>query len=183
MSSNPGNLSSPQPLLNSALITDGNGATLPVTHHASPTIATAQSPLHLNNVLVFPSLVKNLILVRTLTQDNNVSVEFNPFIFFSIKDLHTHTVLLQCNSTSELYPLATLSPEALVATMPTVELCGINGWAIWGITHFGRHYQVSSSPPVSSPLLVKPVSSASVFAWRFLRLVQLAICSIPNCER
>jgi hypothetical protein len=68
-------------------------------------IATARSPLHLNNILVSPSLVKNLISVRTLTRDNNVSVDFDPF-GFSIKDLPTRTELLRCESRGELYPLA-----------------------------------------------------------------------------
>lgn len=71
----------------------GNGTTLPVTHRASTSIATAHSPLQLKNILVSPSLVKNLIYVRTLTHDNNVIVKFDPFGFL-IKDLPTHIVLL-----------------------------------------------------------------------------------------
>jgi hypothetical protein len=78
MSSNVGNFQSLQHLPCPPSITVGNGALLPVTHRASTTIATARSPLHLNNVLVSPSLVKNLISVRSLTRDNNVSVEFDP---------------------------------------------------------------------------------------------------------
>jgi hypothetical protein len=35
--------------------------------------------LHLNNVLVSPKLIKNLIFVRQFTSDNNCSVEFDPF--------------------------------------------------------------------------------------------------------
>jgi hypothetical protein len=62
--------------------------TLPITHWALTTIATSRSPLHLNNVLVSPSLVKNLISVRALTRDNNFSVKFDPFDF-SIKALST----------------------------------------------------------------------------------------------
>jgi hypothetical protein len=53
--------------------------------------------------LISPSLVKNLISVRTLTRDNNVIIEFDPF-GFSIKDLPTRTVLLRCESRGELYP-------------------------------------------------------------------------------
>jgi hypothetical protein len=95
-------------------------------------IATARSPLHLNNILVSPSLVKNLISVRTLTRDNNVSVEFDPF-GFSIKDLPTRTELLLCESRGELYPLASTSPEAHLVTTPNVEL--------WHqrLGHLGRH--------------------------------------------
>jgi hypothetical protein len=72
MSSCSSNLASPQPVFNSAPIIVSNGATMFVTHRASSTIPTAHRPLHLNNVLVSPSLVKNLISVRSLTRDNNV---------------------------------------------------------------------------------------------------------------
>lgn len=121
MSSSPGNLTSPQPIFNSAPITVSNGATMSATHHASSTIPTTHRPLHLNNVLVSPSLIKNLISVRSLTHDNNVSIEFYPFGFF-IKDIPTRTVLLRCDSHGELYPLAPSSPEAFVLTAPSVGL-------------------------------------------------------------
>jgi hypothetical protein len=82
---------------------------LPVTHRALTIIATSRSPLHLNNILVSPSLVKNLISVHALTRDN-FSVKFDPF-GFSVKALSTRTEILRCNSHGKLYPLA--SPEAL----------------------------------------------------------------------
>jgi hypothetical protein len=67
--------------------------------------------LHLNNVLISPYLIKNLISVRALTRDNSVSVEFDPY-GFSIKDLRTRMVLLQCDSTGDLYPLRPTSSSA-----------------------------------------------------------------------
>jgi hypothetical protein len=72
MSSNSGNFISSQPITNSAPITLGNGSTMPVTHRAHTLIPIARSPLHLNNILISPSLVKNLISVRTLTRDKSV---------------------------------------------------------------------------------------------------------------
>jgi hypothetical protein len=89
MSNNAGILSSTAPF--HSFITAGNGARLPVTHTAAATIPTASSSLHLNNVLVTPSLVKNLVSVRQLARDNNVSIEFDPS-GFCIKDLHTQAV-------------------------------------------------------------------------------------------
>jgi hypothetical protein len=64
MSSSPGNF--PNSVLQpfSSKITVGNGAQMPVTHRAQTVIPTATSPLHLNDVLVSPSLIKNLISVR-----------------------------------------------------------------------------------------------------------------------
>jgi histone deacetylase 1/2 len=82
----------------------GNGAPLPVTHTGATSFPTNTEPLHLKNVLVCPSLIKNLVSVRALTRDNPVTVEFDAF-GFSIKDLQTRTVLLRCDSSGELYPL------------------------------------------------------------------------------
>jgi histone deacetylase 1/2 len=85
----------------------GNGSYLPVTS----TGATALTPsLRLNNVLVSPKLIKNLISVRQFTIDNNCSVEFDPF-GCSVKDLLTRTEIARCNSPGPLYPLR-LPPAA-----------------------------------------------------------------------
>src|SRR6185312_9652134 len=86
MAGSSGNLHSLRPLPRAAPITVGNGATLPVTHQAATSFPTSTAPLHLRNILVSPDLIKNLVSVRSLTRDNNVSVEFDPF-GFSIKDL------------------------------------------------------------------------------------------------
>jgi hypothetical protein len=85
-------------------VTVGNGARLAVTHTAVGTIPTTHAPLHLHNVLVTRSIVKNLISVRQLTRDNNISIEFDP-VGFSIKDLPTRKVMLRCDNTSDMYPL------------------------------------------------------------------------------
>lgn len=93
MASTSGNLATATPTPHSPPIIVGNGASLPASHHGESSIATARAPLRLHNVLVSPSLVKNLISVRSLTRDNNVSIEFDPF-GFSVKDLPTATVIL-----------------------------------------------------------------------------------------
>ena len=59
-------------------------------------------PLSLQNVLVAPNIIKNLISVRRFTNDNWCSVEFDPF-GFSIKDLNTKRTLLRSDSSGELY--------------------------------------------------------------------------------
>ena len=94
----------------------GNGATLPV-------IGTGYSvlprPFRLDNVLVAPDIIKNLLSVRKFTTDNCVSVEFDP-LGVSVKDLRTRNTLLRCNSTGPLYtlqlPSSTTGSCALVAT-------------------------------------------------------------------
>ena len=94
----------------------GNGATLPV-------IGTGYSvlpgPFRLDNVLVAPDIIRNLLSVRKFTTDNCVSVEFDP-LGVSVKDLRTRNTLLRCNSTGPLYtlqlPSSTTGSCALVAT-------------------------------------------------------------------
>lgn len=93
----------------------GNGAQLPVTHHAHTSIPTATSPLQLHDVLISPSLVKNLVSVRRLTRDNNVSIEFDP-CGFSIKDLPSKAEILRCESNGDLYPLRLPHQHALTAS-------------------------------------------------------------------
>ena len=112
MSSSPGTLlpSTLQP--SSSTITVGNGARVPVTHQAQTFIPTATKSLRLNDVLVSPSLIKNLISVHRLTCDNNVSIEFDPS-GFSIKDLPTKVEMLRCESSGDLYPLRPPRHQAL----------------------------------------------------------------------
>ena len=121
MASAPGNFPTVQPLNSSPSVTVGNGASMPVTHLAGSSIPTSTSPLALHNILVTPSLIKNLISVRALTRDNDVSVEFDPY-GFSIKDLHTRQVKLRCDSQGDLYPLQPPAPQAFHATAISVDL-------------------------------------------------------------
>lgn len=106
----------------SCSISVGNGARLCVTHTAAATIPTYASPLQLNNVLVTPSIIKNLVSVHQLTHDNNVSIEFDP-ASFSIKDLPTQVVTLSCNNSGDLYPLRLPLHQAHTASsVASVEL-------------------------------------------------------------
>jgi hypothetical protein len=89
----------------------GNGSLLPVT---STSPAHLPGYLRLNNVLVPPSLIKNLISERQFISDNNCSVEFDP-VGYSVKDLRTQNVLVMCNSSGPLYPLRFPAATALTA--------------------------------------------------------------------
>ncbi|XP_074266651.1 uncharacterized protein LOC141589930 [Silene latifolia] len=90
----------------------GNGSLIPVTtigHKHLP------SSLALKDVLVTPSLVKNLISVRKFTTDNNCSVEFDS-CGFSVKELPSRREIIRCNSKGDLYtftPSTTSLPLAL----------------------------------------------------------------------
>jgi hypothetical protein len=67
------------------------------THHE-----TTHQPLHLNHVIHAPKTIKNLISMRQLTTDNNVSVFFDPFRF-TIFDFQTGIPLMRSDSRGDLY--------------------------------------------------------------------------------
>ncbi|GJW35861.1 ribonuclease H-like domain-containing protein [Tanacetum coccineum] len=81
----------------------GDGRFIPVTNSGHSVLSTPFRLLRLNNVLITPNIVKNLISVRQFIRDNSCTVEFDPFGFF-VKDFITRRVLLRCDSTGELYP-------------------------------------------------------------------------------
>ena len=89
----------------------GNGSIMPVTATGSTELS---SSLRLNNVLVSPQLIKNLISVRQFTIDNNCSVEFDP-AGCSVKVLLSWTEIVRCNSSGPLYPLCLPPAHSLVA--------------------------------------------------------------------
>jgi hypothetical protein len=108
------------PELNSHHIIVGNGSKLPILVVGSVQISSL--PLYLQNVLVSPGIVKNLISVRQFTLDNYVSIEFDPF-GFSVKDLATKTLLLRSNSDGDLYPFfGTKTPPAAAFSTTTGDL-------------------------------------------------------------
>ena len=95
-------------------ITVGSGHHLPVSCSGSSTLPGHASPFSLRNVLVVPSLVRNLLSVRQFTRDNNCTIEFDAF-GFSVKDLQTRRVILRSNSSDGLYTVPA-TPQANLVT-------------------------------------------------------------------
>jgi hypothetical protein len=118
MTSDAGKLSTISPPFSStpSSIVVGNGALLPVTATGSHTFSLPNRNLVLNNVLVSPHIIMNLISIRRFTIDNNCSIEFDPF-GLSVKDLQTRNVIARCNSSGDLYPFhaPSTSTSALLA--------------------------------------------------------------------
>ena len=110
MSSTDGILLSRLPPSHSS-ITVGNGHTLPITCRGNSTLTTPTSSFQLNNILVVPSLIRNLIYVRQFTKDNNCTIEFDAF-GFSVKDFLTRCEILRCNSTGDLYAIPPAASSA-----------------------------------------------------------------------
>jgi hypothetical protein len=101
-----------------------NGSSLPVTSVGDTTLP---SLFYLNNVLVTPDIIQNLLPVHHFTTDNWCSVEFDPF-GLSVKDLSTRNVTTRCDSSRPLYtmhlpshstPSSVAAPTTLVASTST----------------------------------------------------------------
>ncbi|GJW13535.1 ribonuclease H-like domain-containing protein [Tanacetum coccineum] len=101
-------------------ISVGDGHSIPVTNTGHSTLPTPTKSLHLNNVLITPHIVKNLISVRQFVHDNNCTIEFDAF-GFSVKNFLTRRVLLRCDRTGDLYPVTTPShiPHAFLVSQHT----------------------------------------------------------------
>jgi hypothetical protein len=100
-------------------ITIGDGSSIPISCTGHSYIINPKTNFILRNILVAPSLIKNLISIRQFTIDNNVSVEFDPFSL-SVKDLKMVEVLAHYNSLGDLYPLhgaPTSTPQAMIASV------------------------------------------------------------------
>ncbi|GJY92534.1 ribonuclease H-like domain-containing protein [Tanacetum coccineum] len=90
-------------------ISVGDGHSIPVTNTGHNILPTITRPLHLNNVLITPHIVKNLISVCQFVRGNNCTIEFDSF-GFSVKDFMTRRVLLRCDSIGDLYLVTPPSP-------------------------------------------------------------------------
>jgi hypothetical protein len=124
MAAHPGNLSHSFPTSTDSRIIVGNGAGLPISHIGSTNFPSSSRPLSLNNVIVSPHLIQNLVSVKALSHDNSVTVEFHAS-GFSVKDARTRMVLHQCESPGDLYPVqASSTPGA----GPRAFSAGVDLW-------------------------------------------------------
>jgi hypothetical protein len=108
----------------SSHVTIGTGFSLPISSTGHTTLALSSCPFALNNVLIVPHIIKNLLSVHKFSTDNNVSIEFDPF-GFSLKDLHTRRVITRCNSLGPLNTVFASQPPpylSLVSTSTNNEL-------------------------------------------------------------
>jgi hypothetical protein len=115
------------PLINDpSSIIVGNRSSLPVTSVGDMTLP---GPFYLNNVLVTPDIIQNLLSVHRFTNDNWCSMKFDPFGLY-VKDLSTRNVITKCDSSGPLYamrlPLRS-TPSSSVAA-PTTLVASASTW-------------------------------------------------------
>jgi hypothetical protein len=123
---NAGNLTSiqlPLPADPLSIIVD-NGLSLLITSAGNTTLP---SSFYVNNILVIPDIIQNLLSVHRFTTDNWCSLEFDPF-GLSVKVLSSCNVIARCNNSGPLYmmslpsrsaPSPSAAPTALGASTST----------------------------------------------------------------
>ncbi|XP_071726684.1 uncharacterized protein [Rutidosis leptorrhynchoides] len=99
----------------------GNGNTLPIRGIGDTRLNYPYPPFLLKDVLHIPNIIKNLLSVRRLTTDNNVSLTFDPY-GFSVKDFKTGIHLMRCDSTGDLYPLNNSAAQQLSSPVSFIVL-------------------------------------------------------------
>ncbi|GJS19793.1 ribonuclease H-like domain-containing protein [Tanacetum coccineum] len=129
----------------------GDGRFIPVTNSGHSVLSTPFRPLRLNNVLITPNIVKNLISVRQFVRDNSCTVEFDPF-GFSVKDFITRRVLLRCDSTVYVASTTWTSLRRLVSS-DSISCNKEKLPVLYHACQLGKHVKlpfVSSSSSVTS---------------------------------
>jgi hypothetical protein len=126
--SDAGNLTSVHPPISTdpSSIIVGNGSALPVTSVGDSAIS---SPFYINNVLITPDIIQNLLYIRRFTTDNWCSIEFDTFDL-SVKDLSTRNMITMCNTLRPMYTMRlpshpTPSPPVFA---PSVILASASTW-------------------------------------------------------
>ena len=107
----------------------GNGHKISIQHVGRGIFRSKNDvKLVLNDVLHTPTIVKNLISVSRLTQDNHVSIELFPTCCV-VKDLATRRVLLQGTVKEGLYQLGSHKTESQHYKFPQLStiVCQLSG--------------------------------------------------------
>ncbi|GJZ65911.1 ribonuclease H-like domain-containing protein [Tanacetum coccineum] len=134
----------------------GDDESIPVTNTGHSIIPSHHHPLHLHNVLLTLSIIKNLISVHQFTRDNNCTIEFDAF-GFSVKDYLTRHILLRCDSSSDLYPdtKPSTSPIVFLSTSASTwhQRLRHPGEQVLCMVETGTSYMVSSGLQVLSWLI------------------------------
>jgi hypothetical protein len=116
----------------------GNGSVLPVTSVGDSVLP---GPFYLNEILVAPNLVQNLLSVHRFTTINSCSMEFDPF-GLSVKDLTTRSVIARYDSPGPLYTIPLrASATSAPATQP-YALAATTSPSTWHrrLGHFGSDF-------------------------------------------
>jgi hypothetical protein len=116
----------PPTFTNPSSIIVGNGSALPVTSVGDLALPGL---FYLNNVLVTPDIIQNILSVCRFTTDNWSFMKFDPF-GLSVKHLSTRNVIARCNSSGPLYMMRLPSHPAPSSPMsaPSTLVVSTSTW-------------------------------------------------------
>ena len=102
----------------------GDGSQLSISH-IGHLVVTAPKPLKLKNILLVPSITKNLISISKFALENDVIVEFNANCCY-VKDNQSKEVLLQGTLKNGLYQLNLLGASQASSSVYDNNLCRLD---------------------------------------------------------
>jgi hypothetical protein len=108
-----------------SFITVSNGHTLPVSCRGTSRLCAPTASFKLNDVLIVPSLICNLISVHRFTKNNSCTIEFDA-LGISVKDIPTRRVFFAAIA-PVIYILSLQQPAAAAPPMlasPPHLACG-----------------------------------------------------------
>ena len=143
--------------------TVGNSSTIPIYCRGTSTLSVANTTFHLNNILVAPALVQNLLSVRQFTRDNSCCIEFDA-LGFSDKDLQAGRLILCCNSGGDLH---TISP----APHPICSLATLS--MLW-------HHRLGHPCPSTLATLQSICPPSPVISCRGLCVMPASLANTPS---
>ncbi|KAJ0031730.1 hypothetical protein Pint_13506 [Pistacia integerrima] len=165
----PAALSNVSPYVGPQQLTVGDGVSLPITHTGTiePTLS---SPYRLSNVLVVPSIAKNLLSVSQFTKDNNCVFLFYPNYFFAIS-LHMGQTLLHGKFDRGLYRV---SPSKLVSpsSILTASYTSPNKFNLW-------HHRLGHAIPKT---IIRLLHSTNNFSYKDPK-INCTACALSKSHR
>jgi hypothetical protein len=158
----------------------GNGSSFPVSSVGNTALL---GPFYLNNILVTPDIIQNLLSVRRFMTDNWCYMEFDPFGMY-VKDNSTWNVITRCNNSGPLYTMRLASRSApLPCAAPATAL--VASASTWhrrlrhpGVDALSKLSSDSSVICSDAPMIFATlVSSVVILAYLLsvLRLMQIII--------
>ena len=154
----------------------GNGSLIPITATGTAYLHYPNHSFELNDVLVSPHIIKDLISARRFARDNWCAVLLDPF-GLSVKDYQPRIEIARCNNSRDLYPSRRTPyhwqpPLKHLSPRPPTPIFGIAGSATLvtrpSLAYLRLLFFLLRRAP---PLLVTVVSLAGTSAFLLLRVL------------
>lgn len=125
VTANYANLADPTEYESNELVIVGNSSQLKISSIGNSTISDGKYLLNLIDILYVPKIIKNLVSVSKLTQDNNIYFEFH-HRYCLIKDKGLGRVLLKGTLKEGLYHLEEFNAKEVGLSVEEKKVVNIN---------------------------------------------------------